>query len=54
MEMPISKLYLYIIGIICLLCSSCRPHREPQELLTLDSLTSVAPDSTLRILQLMK
>lgn len=49
-----SKLYLYIICIICLLCSSCRPHREPQELLTLDSLASVAPDSTLHLLQQMK
>lgn len=54
MEMHTNKLDFYIICIICLLCSSCRPHREPQELLTLDSLASVAPDSTLHLLQQMK
>lgn len=55
MEMHTNKLnFYYIICIICLLCSSCRPYREPQELLTLDSLASVAPDSTLHLLQQMK
>lgn len=49
-----NKLDLYILWFICLLCSSCGPHREPQELLTLDSLASVAPDSTLHLLQQMK